>query len=193
MLWIKLTVVKWLSRVHNCGFVMVRFQRICNGSYRTFWHSIACAWHLRGWQSTCSAGVSVSSTFLSIAMFNTLVSCLLTHVFKVPTMFWILFLWETPNFDKLSFEFPLIIAELYFTWNSYLKKNNALPQGFLTYGSLSHSMRVTIKLFNKLKFPLSQAITTRYHEWKYAESTVDMCVNKRLTPYVCYPGRSGPL
>jgi len=41
-----------------------------------------------------------------------------------------------------------------------LKKNNALAQGFLTYGSLCHSLWVTTKLFNKVIIPLTQAIST---------------------------------
>jgi len=50
-----------------------------------------------------------------------------------------------------------------------------------------------MKLFNKVIFPLTQASSTRCHQWKYAQSKADMCVNKGLTPYVWYPGRSGPL
>jgi hypothetical protein len=42
----------------------------------------------------------------------------------------------------------------------FILKNNALPQGFLTYGSLCCSLWVTMKLFNKVIFPLTQAIST---------------------------------
>ena len=85
----------------------------------------------------------------------------------------------------LSFLSPLCSYTLQ---EIHIKKNNAIAQRFLTYGSLCHSLWVTMKLFNPYPtaFPYGNGMVLHFYQQQESSmtKTVHKVINKGLKAYV---------